>query len=84
MANNYFLLCIIPYITNFKIELTESGSVALRSAIPTASAWSSSTVISRFPWMKAGAPVFLVTNTLTLVKALFVGSVVLKASTRIK
>lgn len=84
MINNYFLLCIILYIINFKIEFIEFGSVVLRLVILIVSVWFFSIVILRFLWMKVGVSVFLVINIFILVKVFFVGLVVLKVLIRIK
>lgn len=84
MVNNYFLLCIILYIINFKIEFIEFGSVVLRLVILIVSVWFFSIVILRFLWMKVGVSVFLVINIFILVKVFFVGLVVLKVLIRIK
>lgn len=84
MVNSYFLLCIILYIINFKIEFIEFGSVVLRLVILIVSVWFFSIVILRFLWMKVGVSVFLVINIFILVKVFFVGLVVLKVLIRIK
>lgn len=84
MVNNYFLLCIILYIINFKLEFIEFGLVVLRLVILIVSVWFFSIVILRFLWMKVGVSVFLVINIFILVKVFFVGLVVLKVLIRIK
>lgn len=84
MVNNYFLLCIILYIINFKLEFIEFGLVVLRLVILIVSVWFFSIVILRFLWMKVGVSVFLVINIFILVKVFFVGLVVLKVLIWIK